>query len=87
MAKSKSNLIGLAIFFLIFGGGASLVSSRISCFGDCYIVFSGDLLFGGKGMKLDRSIAGLVQNSPFVLWGIGGAFLIAGLVKADDKKD
>ena len=83
----KSSLIGSAVFFLILGTGASLVASRVSCLGDCYVVFSGDLMFGGQGMRLDRSIGGLIQNSPFVLWGIGGAYLIAGLVKTDESKD
>jgi len=83
----KSSLISSAIVFLILGGGASLVSSRISCFGDCYLIISGDLMFGGSGMRLDRSIGGLIQNSPYVLWGVGGAFLVAGLVKEDQKRD
>ncbi|MEE3715916.1 hypothetical protein V2H45_04050 [Tumidithrix elongata RA019] len=84
---NKSSLISLSILFLILGGGMSLISSRISCMGDCYLIVSGDLMFGGQGMRLDRSVGGLIQNSPYLLWGIGGAYLIAGLVKADEKKD
>jgi hypothetical protein len=83
----KASLITSAVVFLILGGGASLVSNRISCFGDCYLIVSGDLMFGGQGMRLDRSIGGLLQNSPYLLWGVGGAFLVAGLVKEDKKKD
>ncbi len=73
--RAKESLITSAVAFLILGGVATLVASRA------------DFLFGGNAMRLDPGIANLVQNSPYVLWGIGGAFLVAGLVKEDEKKN
>jgi hypothetical protein len=35
--------------------------------------------------KIDPGQAQLIQKSPMILFGLSGAFLIAGLVKSDNK--
>jgi hypothetical protein len=88
MARSKSSLISSAVSFLILGGIASFASGRVTClFTECYLVISGSSIFDAKGVKLDQGVASIIQNAPIPLFGVGGAFLIAGLVKADDPKD
>lgn len=53
----------------------------------CNVMVSGSSILDAKGVKVDQGVASLIQNAPIPLFGIGGAFLIAGLVKADEPKN
>ncbi|MGE5659735.1 MAG: hypothetical protein ACM37W_24340 [Actinomycetota bacterium] len=81
----KSGLLNLAILFLLSGGVAAFASGKIACvLTECILVTEGKDIFTARGIKLDQGTAELIKQSPLVLFGVGGAFLVAGLVKQNE---
>ena len=82
----KSGLITLAVLFLLAGGAAAFASGRVLCvFSECILVLQGDNILTARGLKVDQGMAEVIKQSPLVLFGVGGAFLVAGLVKQNDS--
>ena len=82
---NKSGLFTLAIVFLLSGGVAAFASGKTVCvLTECILVTEGENIFTARGLKLDQGTAELIKQSPLVLFGVGGAFLVAGLVKQNE---
>ncbi|KOR37421.1 hypothetical protein AM228_07190 [Planktothricoides sp. SR001] len=84
---SKSGLILVAIMLGLFGGLATYKAGKVVCMiNDCLVITEGEG-WNARGYKIDPGQAMLIQKSPMILFGLGGAFLIAGLVKSDNKPE
>lgn len=83
--KNKGLLITSGIFLLL-GLGSIQLSKNVMCmFNECILITSGDNMFNAKGSKIDSGTASLIGLLPMITFGLSGAFLIAGLVKSDNK--
>jgi hypothetical protein len=84
--NQRKSFINLAIALFAVGGLSLFLASRMTCIiGQCYFVTEGDSLWDSKGVKLDKTISGLLQGSPPYILGLGGVFLLAGLLKTDSE--
>jgi hypothetical protein len=80
---NKSALLTLGIIFGLCGGGASYEASRVECFlGSCILATEGH-----SGPRIDSGTAKLIVSAPTPLFGLGGCFLIAGLVKSNSTEE
>jgi len=84
---NKNSFIGLAVMCGIIGAGGWFASQRILCLpmvsNECMFITSGSNLFDAKGTPVNSSVAGIIQASPFVTLGLGGIFLLTGLLKSE----
>ena len=89
----KSRFFIVATLFFLLGIGATYKSGRIVCLPglgldvfnfQCILTTESPLLAlqEGRGIRLDLGTVIVIKQLPFLLYGIGGAFLIAGLVKS-----
>jgi hypothetical protein len=81
----KSGLVVAAICFAL-GVGSVFYSGKVMCvFGECILVTSGDNLFNARGVNIDQGTANFLQVLPYITFGAGGIFLLAGLVSPQEK--
>lgn len=92
---SKPVLLSVAALFFLLGIGVTYASERLVCVGpssrapwfDCLVLPEGrdGLLVKGLVHLLapDPGTNKVIQQLPYLLYAIGGAFLIGGLVKSD----
>jgi hypothetical protein len=85
---NKATLLAISAVFLILGGGATYAAGRVQCFlGTCLFATQGSDLFSYQGEKLDPGTAQVITSAPIPLFGLGGCFLIAGLVKSGKSRE
>jgi hypothetical protein len=83
--KSKGLFITSALF-LMLGFGSMQLSQKVICLlGECILITSGDNIFNAKGTKIDSGMASVIGTLPMITFGISGACLIVGLVKAGNS--
>jgi hypothetical protein len=84
--NSKKNLITWGIIFLLIGGGAFFANQRTVCMlGECILITEGKDLLSYRGIKLSQTTSGLISTSAYIGLGLGGVFLLAGLIKPDNQ--
>ena len=88
--NQRQSFINLAIMLFILGavtgGLGSFLASRMTCIADqCFYVTEGDNILGTKVMKVDQGTTRFLQSSPPYILGLGGVFLLAGLLKTDSE--
>ena len=84
--NQRKSFINVAIALFAVGGLSLFLASRMTCIvGQCLFVTQGDSIWDSKGVKLDKTVAGLLQASPPYILGLGGVFLLAGLLKTDSE--
>jgi hypothetical protein len=85
---NKSALLTLGIIFGLCGGGASYAAGRVQCFlGSCILATEGSSTFSYRGPRIDSGTAQLIVSAPTPLFGLGGCFLVAGLVKSNSTEE
>lgn len=84
---NKKSLIALAATFGMIGAGGWFASQRIICMtmltDECMFITSGSNLFDAKGKTISSSTASAIQTTPFIGFGLGGIFLLTGLLKPE----
>ena len=85
---SKNSLIALAVTFGIVGAGGWFASQRVICMtmltNECMFITSGSNLFDAKGTTINSGVASAIQTAPFIGFGLGGIFLLTGLLKSEN---
>ena len=64
-------------------------SQRILCLpmaasSECMLITSGSNLFDAKGTQINSTLAGAIQSSPMVTFGLGGILFLTGLLKPEN---
>jgi hypothetical protein len=84
--SQKQTFITSAIALFIVGGIGLFLSSKTMCIlGECILITEGSSIVDARGMRINSTTAGLIQGAPPYVLGLGGVFLLAGLLKSDKE--
>ncbi|MBO1050648.1 MAG: hypothetical protein HEQ25_01090 [Dolichospermum sp. DET73] len=81
---NKSSFVTFAVLFFLLGLGGFFMAKRTVCVPltyECYFVTEGNNVLDAKGLKVDPSLASIVQTSPYILFPLSGILLLVGLLR------